>query len=107
MKICVDDYAYDYQSGTTLRTNLKNGYTLGARSVTNCKEYIYVLNNPRIKGADEFNAVAYTEILIFEWNGKSVGKHRVLCDLFFIQAFDGTRLYGITKDQEFVTLSFD
>lgn len=67
-RIKLDDYAYDYQSGTILRTNLKNGHTSGARSITSGKEYIYVLNNPRIKGADVNNEIVNTEILIFEWN---------------------------------------
>ncbi len=105
-RIKLGDYEYDHQSGTTLRTTLKDGFAFGVRSVTSCSKYIYVLNNPRIKGDVANEEQANIEILIFDWNGKPAGKHHVFCDVILIQAVDSTTLYGITKNQEFVVLGF-
>ena len=103
-RVKLADYAYDFQSGNIVKTDLKNGFVRGARSVTGCRQFVYVLFNPNIKGDErgKYNL----EIWVFDWDGQLIGKNKVFCDLDLIKAVDCSKLFGITMDLDFVFLEF-
>lgn len=103
-RVKIADYAFDYQSGNRISADLKNGFMYGARSVTSCDQFIYVLFNSVVKGAGETNGPGLTEIIIFDWDGCLIGKRQVQCNLSLIKAIDCSKLYGITEELDFISL---
>lgn len=106
-RILLTDYDYNYQSGVSVSTELKEGYPVGAySSITSCNDFIFFVFAPYVKGNPEN---IQREIHKYDWEGNLLEKRIIPCDIRFILAANGRLEYGVANlpEPKFVYLNTD